>query len=114
MLSPIAIKHKPGGRRDPETPAKASAWSHYPALTARPRLPCGPRRQAEPAYRWAQDSGIGAGLYDRLIGEAAIVHDIPIIITRNIKPMRGLFPSLTVATPNEFGDSLRTGKKQTD
>lgn len=51
---------------------------------------------------YAQAGCIGARLYDRLIGEAAVAHDIKIIVTWNIAHMRGLFPSLTVVTPREF------------
>jgi hypothetical protein len=63
---------------------------------------------------FAQDGGIGARLYDRLIGEAAIIHEIPVIITLNIGHMRSLFPTLTVVTPKEFGESLPTANRQTD
>jgi hypothetical protein len=51
---------------------------------------------------FAQRGGIGARLYDRLIGEAAVTHAIPQILTWNVGHMRGLFPKLTVATPKDF------------
>lgn len=51
---------------------------------------------------YAQDGGIGARLYDRLIGEHAIVHEISTIVTWNAGHMRNLFPRLTVSTPQEF------------
>ena len=51
---------------------------------------------------YAQAGGVGARLYDRLIGEAAVAHGLPTIVTWNVGHMRGLFPSLTVATPLEF------------
>lgn len=51
---------------------------------------------------YAQTGGIGARLYDRLIGETAVVHGVPVIVTWNIGHMRGLFPGLEVATPKEF------------
>lgn len=50
----------------------------------------------------AQTGGVGARLYDRLIGEAAIAHDIEAIVTWNVEHMRGLFPSMTVLTPRNF------------
>ena len=53
--------------------------------------------------RYAQAGGIGARLYDRLIGEAAITHAIPLIVTWNVAHMRGLFPDLAIATPEDFG-----------
>lgn len=51
---------------------------------------------------YALAGGIGARLYDRLIGESAAVHDIPAIVTWNSGHMRGLFPALLVATPEEY------------
>jgi predicted nucleic acid-binding protein len=51
---------------------------------------------------YARTGGVGARLYDRLIGEAAIAHDIKTIVTWNIGHMRGLFPSLSVLTPKVF------------
>lgn len=52
---------------------------------------------------YAQSGGIGARLYDRLIGEAAVTHDLPMIVTWNVRHMRGLFPGLSVVTPSERG-----------
>jgi predicted nucleic acid-binding protein len=57
---------------------------------------------------YAQAGGVGARLYDRLIGEAAVAHDIKTIVTWNIAHMRGLFPSLAVLTPKHFLDATRT------
>jgi predicted nucleic acid-binding protein len=51
---------------------------------------------------YAQDGGIGARLYDRLIGESAVVHGIPVLITWNVAHMRNLFRDLTVCTPKQF------------
>ncbi len=55
---------------------------------------------------YAQDGGIGARLYDRLIGEAAIAHAIPQILTWNVGHMRSLFPDLTITTPKDFGAAM--------
>jgi len=52
--------------------------------------------------RYAQGGGIGARLYDRLIGEAAVAHAIPQIVTWNVGHMRSLFPDLGVTTPTDF------------
>jgi predicted nucleic acid-binding protein len=52
--------------------------------------------------RYARDGGIGARLYDRLIGEAALIHGLPRIVTWNVGHMRGLFPGLVVVTPGEL------------
>jgi predicted nucleic acid-binding protein len=51
---------------------------------------------------YAQTGGIGARLYDRLIGEAAVAQDIKALVTWNVAHMRGLFPSLSVLTPKDF------------
>ena len=51
---------------------------------------------------YAQMAGVGARLYDRLIGETAVAHDVPAIVTWNINHMRSLFPALRVATPGEY------------
>ncbi len=51
---------------------------------------------------YASEGGVGPRLYDKLIGEVAVVHGIGAIITWNIAHMRGLFPSLNVVDPIEF------------
>ena len=51
---------------------------------------------------YARTGGIGARLYDRLIGEAAVAHGVGTLITWNVGHMRSLFPSLTVSTPTAF------------
>ncbi len=51
---------------------------------------------------FARLGGVGARLYDRLIGEAALIHAIPTIVTWNTRHMRGLFPGLQVVTPPEI------------
>lgn len=55
---------------------------------------------------YAQGGGIGSRLYDRLIGEAAVTHAIPQIVTWNVGHMRSLFPELTITTPKDFIGSL--------
>jgi len=61
-----------------------------------------PAQTFETVRSYASDGGIGARLYDRMIGEVAVVHGIPTIITWNVGHMRGLFPTLAVKTPREF------------
>lgn|GEM_PF-1588959 len=51
---------------------------------------------------YALRGGVGARLYDALIGEAAVVHGIPAVITWNVRHMVSLFPNLRVATPAEY------------
>ena len=58
-----------------------------------------PAQTFDTVRRYAEDGGIGARLYDRLIGQVAVQYAIPRIITWNVGHMRGLFPSLDVRDP---------------
>ena len=51
---------------------------------------------------YSQDGGIGPRLYDRLIGETALVHGIATIVTWNVGHMTNLFPNLQILTPQSF------------
>ena len=51
---------------------------------------------------YAANRDVGARLYDRLIGQAAVQYDINTIITWNIGHMRDLFPDLNVLDPIAF------------
>lgn len=51
---------------------------------------------------YSRGGGVGARLYDKLIGEAAVIHAIPTILTWNVGHMQGLFPNLKVVTPAAF------------
>lgn len=51
---------------------------------------------------YARTGGIGPRLYDRLLGEVAVVHSIPTILTLNTRHFRSLFPNLRVSTPAEY------------
>jgi predicted nucleic acid-binding protein len=44
----------------------------------------------------------GPQVYDYLIGQLAVLYNIPLIITWNVKHMAPLFPLLTVVTPTQF------------
>lgn len=57
---------------------------------------------------FAHGGGIGARIYDHLIGQAAVVHGIAAIVTINVRHLRPLFPALEVVTPAEFGSARRT------
>ena len=61
-----------------------------------------PAQTFETVRSYAAGGGIGPHLYDRLIGETAVAHGIPAIITWNIGQMRSLFPALDVQTPQDF------------
>jgi predicted nucleic acid-binding protein len=56
----------------------------------------------------ARSGGIGPRLYDRLIGEVAVVHGIPAIVTWNVGHLRSLFPALRVETPAEWMNSRKS------
>jgi predicted nucleic acid-binding protein len=66
-----------------------------------------PAQTFDAVRRYAEAAGVGARLYDRLIGEAAVAHGIGTIVTWNIRHMRGLFPALEVATPDAFLRGVR-------
>jgi predicted nucleic acid-binding protein len=57
---------------------------------------------------FARDGGIGARLYDKLIGEVAVANEISVITSWNIGHMRSLFPALTVTTPKDFIQTSQT------
>lgn len=50
---------------------------------------------------YAEGAGIGARLYDRLIGQVAVQYGIPRIISWNVGHMRNLFPRLDILSPEE-------------
>lgn len=92
------------GDRAPFELSSEDAWAALESVRAVTQLVGLSASQTFETVRdYAQGGGIGARLYDRLIGETAIVHAIPMIITWNIGHMRGLFPHLKVATPAELG-----------
>lgn len=59
---------------------------------------------------YAAGLGVGARLNDKLIGQAAIVHQIPAIVSWNTGHMRGLFPGLAVVAPPAFDETYRPAK----
>ena len=61
-----------------------------------------PSQTFDTVRRFAAAGGIGALLYDALIGQVAVAHGIPAIVTWNTRHMAGLFPNLIVATPARY------------
>lgn len=61
-----------------------------------------PAQTFDTVRSYAADGGIGPRLYDRMIGETAVAHGIPAIVTWNIGHMRSLFPTLDVRSPRDF------------
>ena len=60
---------------------------------------------------FATGGGIGARLYDRLIGEAAVVNRLDHIVTWKVSHFRELFPRLSVADPLQFVSTYRPRAK---
>ena len=61
-----------------------------------------PSQTFDTIRRFAAEGGIGSRLYDALIGQSAVVHGIPAIITWNTRHMAGLFRGMTVSTPARY------------
>lgn len=60
-----------------------------------------PTQTLDSVRLFADAGGIGARLYDHVIGRTAALHGIKAIVTWNVRHMRSLFPMLTIATPAE-------------
>jgi predicted nucleic acid-binding protein len=81
----------------------ANVWAGLEHLrTATALLGLTPAETIAAVRAYAASGGIGARLYDTLIGHVAVAHRIPAIVTWNRRHMAGLFPRLRVATPAEF------------
>ena len=92
------------GERAPFQFTPQEAWAALESVRAVTTLVGLTAPQTFEAIRgYAQSGGLGARLYDRLIGEAAAAHGIALIVTWNVGHMRSLFPNLNVETPKEFG-----------
>src|SRR5690606_29135986 len=61
-----------------------------------------PSQSFDAVRSYSREGGIGPRLYDRLIGEAAVVGGVAAIVTWNTGHMRSLFPDLLVETPTRF------------
>lgn len=97
-----------GGSRGPFGFAPAEAWAALESLRARTALiGLTPSQSFATVRAFATSRGIGARLYDKLIGEVAVTHGIPAIVTWNLGHMRALFPDLVVESPEAFRRSVR-------
>jgi predicted nucleic acid-binding protein len=91
------------GERAPFQLTAEEAWAALESVRAATSLIGLTAPQTFAAIRsYAHGGGIGARLYDRLIGETAVTHAIPQIVTWNVGHMRSLFPKLTITTPKDF------------
>ena len=76
------------------------AWAVLERIAARTTLVgLTPGETFDAIRAYAAVGGVGPGLYDLLIGEAAVLHGIPKIVTWNVGHMRSLFPALEVDEP---------------
>jgi predicted nucleic acid-binding protein len=93
-------------RRGTHAPFRFTAEEAWAALesvrTVTQLIGLTPAQTFETVRSYAGDGGIGARLYDRMIGEAVVANGIPAIVTWNVGHMRGLFPTLDVRTPRDF------------
>lgn len=79
----------------------ADVWETLESVAATTTLVgLSPTRTFAAIRSYAQTGGIGARLYDRLIGQVAVRYGIPRIITWNVGHMRDLFPALDVVDPS--------------
>lgn len=90
-------KASPGLRRSP--PEAMAALENVAAMTT--LIGLNPKQTFDAIRKYARSGGIGARLYDGLIGEVAVQHGIDMIVTWNVAHMRDLFPDRTVLTPQE-------------
>jgi predicted nucleic acid-binding protein len=92
-----------GGDRAPFRFSATEPWAALESLRAVTRLiGLTPSQTFEVVRAFANAGRTGPRLYDALIGEAAIAHDIPRIVTWSTRHMRALFPSMDVQTPHGF------------
>ncbi len=79
------------------------AWAALERLAAITTLAgLTPAQTFDTVRAYARSGGVGARLYDRLIGEVAVQNGLTIVVTWNTGHMRGLFPTLDVRTPEGF------------
>lgn len=71
-----------------------------------------PSQTFDTVCRYAAAGGIGARLYDALIGQVAVDHGISVIVTWNTRHMAGLFPDVTIVTPVRFA-AMRSRRSRT-
>lgn len=79
------------------------AWSVLQSVVAETTLlALTPGQTLDTVRSYAEAGNIGPRLYDRLIGEVAVLYAIPAIVTWNLRHMTSLFPELRVQTPAQF------------
>lgn len=61
-----------------------------------------PAQTLDAVRDYSAQGGVGPRVYDKLIGQAAVLHGISTIVTWNARHMRSLFAALDVRTPAEW------------
>ena len=78
------------------------AWAALSSIVAATRLVgLTPSQTIDGVRFYAAAGGVGARLYDHLIGRAAVVAGARAIVTWNTGHLRSLFPDVPVETPEE-------------
>lgn len=76
------------------------AWGTLESVAAATTLVgLSPAQTFDTVRSYAENGGIGARLYDRLIGQVALQYAIPRLVTWNVGHMRDLFPNLDICDP---------------
>lgn len=85
-------------RREPE-----DAWAALESIALMTKLVgLTPAQTLDAVRSYAASGGVGARIYDWLIGKAAAMAGAGAIVTWNVGHMRSLFPNLEVQTPADF------------
>jgi predicted nucleic acid-binding protein len=91
------------GEKAPFRFSSDEAWAALESVRAATiLLGLTPSQTFDSIRAYAQARGVGARLYDRLIGEVALAHGLSTIVTWNIRHMRGLFSDLRIKTPPQL------------
>lgn len=85
------------------------AWAALESVAAVTRLVgLTPSQTFDAVRAYAAAGGVGARVYDHLIGQAAVIAGAPTIVTWNTGRLRSLFPALRVVTPEEYPARTRS------
>jgi predicted nucleic acid-binding protein len=73
-----------------------------------------PSQTFDTVCRYAGAGGVGSRFYDALIGEAAVMHRIPAIVTWNVRHMGPLFLSVRFSCHSDFSTVTRVKSEVED
>lgn len=96
------------GERAPFRWAPDEAWAALESVATITRLVgLSPAQTFDAVRTYAAATGVGARVYDHLIGQAALVAGAPVVITWNTGHLRSLFPNFSVETPTSYTAAAR-------